>query len=67
MATKTESQNKQIKAWLESGRSITPIEALVKFSCMRLGSRIFDLREAGMPIKTEMIEKNGKRFAKYHL
>lgn len=67
MASKIESQNKQIKAWLESGRSITPIEALVKFSCMRLGSRIFDLRESGMPIKTEMIEKNGKRFAKYYL
>lgn len=63
-----ESQNKKIKAWLESGRSITPLEALALFGCFRLGARIFDLREEyGMEINREMVEANGKRFARYYL
>ena len=65
---KTESQNKQIKAWLESGKSITPLDALNLFGSFRLGARIFDLKnDYGMNIKTEMVEVNGKRYAKYSL
>ena len=68
MGTKVESQNKQIKAWLESGKSITPLDALNLFGSFRLGARIFDLKnDYGMNIKTEMIEVNGKRYAKYSL
>lgn len=65
---KIESQNKQIKAWQESGKSITPMDALNLFGSFRLGVRIFDLKnDYGMNIKTEMIEVNGKRFARYSL
>ena len=65
---KIESQNKQIKAWLESGKSITPLDALNLFGSFRLGARIFDLKnDYGMNIKTEMVEVNGKRYAKYSL
>lgn len=65
---KTESQNKQIKAWLESGKSITPLDALNLFGSFRLGARIFDLKnDYGMNIKTEMVAVNGKRYAKYSL
>ena len=68
MATKIESQNKQIKAWLESGKSLTPLDALALFNSFRLGARIFDLKnDYGMNIKTEMVEANGKRFARYSL
>ena len=68
MATKVESQNKQIKAWLESGKSLTSWEALNLFGSFRLGERIFDLKnDYGLNIKTEMVEENGKRFAKYYL
>ena len=68
MTTKTESQNKQIKAWLESGKSLTPLDALALFNSFRLGARVFDLKnDYGMNIKTEMIEENGKRFARYSL
>ena len=68
MGIKVESQNKQIKAWLESGKSITPLDALNLFGSFRLGARIFDLKnDYGMNIKTEMIEVNGKRFARYSL
>ena len=68
MATKVESQNKQIKAWLENGKSITPLDALNLFGSFRLGARIFDLKnDYGMNIKTEMVEENGKRYARYSL
>ena len=68
MGIKVESQNKQIKAWLESGKSITPLDALNMFGSFRLGARIFDLKnDYGMNIKTKMVEENGKRYAKYSL
>ena len=68
MATKIESQNKQIKAWLESGKSLTPLEAINLFNSLRLGARVFNLKnDYGMNIKTEMVEENGKRFARYSL
>lgn len=61
------SQNEEILAWLQSGRSITPLEALEKFGCFRLGGRIHELRAAGHPIVTDMVTKNGKHFAEYRL
>lgn len=62
-----DSQNAQIRAHLEAGKSINPMDALQLYGCFRLGGRIHDLREAGMPIKTTMITWNGKRFAEYSL
>lgn len=63
----TKSQNKEILAWLRSGKSITPLEALEKFGSFRLGGRIHELRAAGYPIVTDTVTKNGKRFASYRL
>jgi hypothetical protein len=51
-----ESQNSRIKAHLQSGRSITPLEALYSYSCWALSSRISDLRKQGLNIKSELIE-----------
>jgi hypothetical protein len=71
---KMESQCNQIKAHLQSGRSITALEALYKFGCFNLKGRIWDLKQRGLKIKTEMTEvtspsvfNNKKRFAKYTL
>lgn len=63
------SQRKQIQAWLTSGKSITPIQALEMFGCFRLSAIIYILKyDYGMPIKTEMVyEDGGKRYAKYYL
>ena len=61
------SHTTKILSILEKGRSITPIQALEKFGCFRLAARINDLRQAGLEIKTEMIEKAGKKFARYTL
>ena len=51
-----ESQNKKIAEHLKSGRSITPLEALYKFDCWALSSRISDLVKIGMNIESELIE-----------
>jgi len=59
------TQTEQIKNYLEQGDSITPLKALNLFGCFRLGARIYDLKQSGMKIKTEIITKNNKRFAKY--
>lgn len=69
METITESQNKRIRKYLESGKSLTPLDALYQFSCWALSSRISNLRKQGMKIKSELVEITSegktKRIAKY--
>jgi hypothetical protein len=62
-----ESQNLQIRKHLESGKSITPLEALSRYGCLRLGARIYDLKRDGLPVKTEIKRNGRKRFAEYSL
>ena len=65
---KRKTQKQLIKEYLQSGRSITPIEALEMFGSFRLCAIIFTLREEGMPIKTEFVTNRYKtKFAKYTL
>lgn len=61
------SQNAQIRKALEAGRKITPLQALKDFKCLRLASRIADLRKEGLSIIKTMKKENGKSFAEYHL
>ena len=62
------TQKEKVRQYLESGRSITPIEALEMFGSFRLGAIIFTLREEGMPIKTDFVTNRYKtKFAKYTL
>lgn len=61
------SQNEEILAWLQKGNKIDPLLALEKFGCFRLGGRIYELKQAGNRIVTEMVTKNGKRYASYSL
>jgi len=60
------SQKERIKKYLESGKGLTPLGALKLFGCFRLSGRIFDLRRE-LKIKTEWIERNNKRYARYSL
>lgn len=62
-----ESQTVLIRKHLESGKTITPLEALSMYGCLRLGARIYDLRQDGLPIKTEIKRNGRKRFAEYSL
>ena len=67
----TESQCKRIRKYLESGYTLTPLEALHWYSCFRLGARIYALKKQGVRIKTDMIEVMSegktKRVARYKL
>lgn len=61
------SQNDQILEHLQSGRQITPLDALREYGCFRLASRIDELRRQGHQIQTSMTTRNGKRYATYAL
>ena len=63
------SQTDQILNYLQAGNVLTPLEALRKFNCLRLGARIYDLRQQGYVINSLMIkdDKSGKRYARYSL
>jgi hypothetical protein len=63
------SQNAAILSHLLSGKSITPIEALNKYGCFRLGARVHDLKSEGHKIDKETVHDrvSGKRFARYSM
>ena len=64
----TASQNNRILAHLKKGLTITSLEALQMFGCMRLASRISDLRKRGENIVVDRVKlANGKSVAQYHL
>ena len=48
-------------------KSITPLEALDKFGCLRLAAIIYNLRKRGVLIKTVPKTVNSKTFAQYFL
>lgn len=60
-----QSQTERIKKYLTEHNSITPMQALNKFGCLRLAARIRELRDDGYLIVSTTVTKNGKRYAKY--
>ena len=62
------TQNEAILNYLQSGGSITALESVQEFGCMRLAARIADLKADGHDIGDCWVEKNnGKRFKRYFL
>ena len=61
------SQKAQIKAALLAGETITPLDALKRYGCFRLGARIGDLKAEGMNIVNVWRTVNGKRVAAYRI
>lgn len=56
----------QIKQHLESGKSLTTLQALSKFKTYRLSEYVRRLRNSGMNIVTDrMTTKEGKVYGKY--
>ncbi len=61
-----ETQSHKILQALRQGRTITALDALQNYGCMRLSSRIHDIKRQGFPVIREMITlPNGKRVAAY--
>lgn len=66
--TQTETQSHEILEFLKTGQTLTQLEALKKFQCLRLGARIYDLRKKGHLIDSKQITvSKGKRVAQYSL
>ena len=62
------SQTKSILEYLKQGNSITSLEALNSFQCMRLASRINDIKNMGYEVISTMTEVNSrKKVASYRL
>jgi hypothetical protein len=63
-----EKQNRLILTHLQTGATITALEALKLFGCLRLSARIWDLKK-NYYIRSTMVRdmKSGKRFKKYWL
>ena len=61
------SQTDAIRAHLESGQDLTPLDALDLYGCFRLAARIDDLRAEGLDIETIIERRGRKRYARYKL
>ncbi len=62
-----DTQKALILEYLQSGQSLSPIDALHKFGCFRLAPRVLELRLEGFDIQTQMVRRNGKAYAEYRL
>lgn len=66
----SESQNKRILDYLMKGNRLTSLEALTRFGCMRLASRISDIRKNNPDINivVDRIETaTKKKVAQYYV
>lgn len=62
------SQTQLLIRAMEEGLKLTKLRALSLIGTINLGARVLEMRRAGYPVKTEMIQlKNGKRVALYYL
>lgn len=66
------TQNDMVLQYMKDNGSITPLEALAELGCMRLASRISDLRLRGIKIISNNethINRYGKKvsYARYRL
>lgn len=50
------SQKEKVLKYLQSGKTLTPIQAMNWWGVMRIGARIWDLRDEGYNITTTMKE-----------
>ena len=64
--TASKSQTDRILEYMLAGNSITPLEALNRFGCFRLGARIADIKKRGYLVYSEFVttetEKKVKRY-----
>ena len=61
-----ESKSKQILEHLQLHKRITSLDAIYKFNATRLAAIIFNLKNDGHSISTEMVYEGRKRYAIYH-
>lgn len=63
----TETQETAILNDLQTGVVLTPLDALKRHGCFRLGARIYDLQKQGFNIIHEPVTVKGKRVMSYRM
>ena len=53
--TTSQTQSAQILKALKNGERLTHLDAEKRFNCLRLGARIYDLKQQGHKIEKQMI------------
>jgi len=66
-AIRTRSQTRRIVDYLATGKGLTPLVALRRFSCLRLSGRIHELRGQGHDIRTRIVKRGATHVAEYRL
>ena len=66
------TQNEMVLAHLQTFGSITPLQAMNNYGCMRLGARINELRKSGYNIRTNRVRRKNRygkmtRYALYRM
>lgn len=61
------TQEEAVHEYLLTGKSLTRLEALEMFKTLEMPRIAWDLRQLGVPIKSEMVRSGNKRYAKYFL
>lgn len=65
------SQKQAVSGWLHAGKTLTGLEALRLFGCIKLSNRISELRADGLEIKDRWITVNAngteKRVKQYYI
>ncbi len=63
---KKATQYERILQDLKKGAKLTPLSALNRFGCLRLGAHIHKMRKNGIKISRELVNVgNGKHVARY--
>lgn len=66
--TTSQTQSAQILKALKNGERLTHLDAEKRFNCLRLGARIYDLKQQGHKIEKQMIVvPSDKCVAEYRL
>ena len=52
---------------MKRGERLTVASALSQYGCYAISQRVGELKKMGWPVQSQMVERNGKRFAEYWL
>lgn len=61
------TQKETLLKHLRRHGSITPLQAIERYRILALSQRIGELKRSGQRIVTRMVQRNGKRFARYSI
>ena len=68
----SQTQNSKILKALLNGERLTQLDAYTRFNCIRLGARIYDIKNMNEEYKNKVVDRwvvlpNGKRVKEYRL